>query len=115
MNDALKRAESYSRAGADLILIHSKSKKPDEILKFAKKFKKSKYFIPLIAVPSSYSIIKEDSLQKAGFSMVIYANQLLRASVITIEKTLKSILKNSRSYEIEKNIMPIKKILNIIP
>ena len=115
MKDALKRAESYSKAGADLILIHSKSKKPQEVLEFAKKFKKSKYYKPLIAVPSSYSVIKEQQLIKAGFSMVIYANQLLRASVITVESVLKSILKNSRSYETEKNIMPIKEILNIIP
>ncbi len=115
MKDALKRAENYSKAGADLILIHSKSKKPQEILDFAKKFKKSKHFRPLIAVPSSYSVIKEEKLRKAGFSMVIYANQLLRASVITVENVLKSILKNSRSYEIEKKIMPIKEILNIIP
>ena len=86
--------------GTLLIYLEGKSKK------------KSKYFKPLIAVPSSYSIIKEEQLRKAGFSMVIYANQLLRASVITVESVLKSILKNSRSYETEKNIMPIKEILN---
>ena len=115
MKDALKRAESYSKAGADLILIHSKSKKADEILEFAKKFKKSKFFKPMIAVPSSYSKIKEIQLRNAGFSIVIYANQLLRASIITVKDILSSILKNSRSYEIEKKIMPIKEILNIIP
>ena len=115
MKDALKRAENYSKAGADLILIHSKSKNPKEVLDFAKKFRKSKYFKPLIAVPSSYSIIKEQELRKAGFSVVIYANQLLRASVVSVEKVLNSILKNSRSHEIEKNIVPIREILNIIP
>ena len=31
LNDALKRAEIYSKAGADAILIHSKNKKPNEI------------------------------------------------------------------------------------
>ena len=115
MNDALKRAENYSRAGADLILIHSKSNSPNEILEFAKKFKKSKFFKPMIAVPSSYSSIKEEQLKRAGFSIVIYANQLLRASIITVKDILFSILKNSRSHEIEKKIMPIKEILNIIP
>jgi len=115
MKDALKRAENFSRAGADLILIHSKSKNPKEILEFAKKFKKSKFFKPMIAVPSSYSSIKEEQLRKAGFSIVIYANQLLRSSIKTVKNILYSILKNSRSHEIEKKIMPIKEILNIIP
>ena len=39
LNDALKRAEAYSKAGADAILIHSKEKTPNEIFSFAKKFK----------------------------------------------------------------------------
>ena len=34
LNDALKRAESYSKAGADLILIHSKADTPKEIFSF---------------------------------------------------------------------------------
>ena len=60
--DALKRAEAYSKAGADLILIHSKKNTSNEIFKFAKKFKKSKYFKPMIAVPSTYSGVTEQKL-----------------------------------------------------
>ena len=55
LKDALKRAEAYSKAGADAILIHSKEDTPKEIFKFSKEFKKSKNFKPLIAVPTSYS------------------------------------------------------------
>ena len=39
LQDALKRAEVYSKAGADAILIHSKET-PIEIFSFAKKFRK---------------------------------------------------------------------------
>ena len=42
LNDAIKRAEIYSKAGVDAILIHSKEKTPKEIFSFAKKFKKVK-------------------------------------------------------------------------
>ena len=39
--DALNRANAYSKAGADAILIHSKEKNPKQIFTFAKKiFKK---------------------------------------------------------------------------
>ena len=36
LKDGLKRAEAYSNAGADLILIHSKEKTPKEIFSFSK-------------------------------------------------------------------------------
>ena len=44
LKDALKRAEIYSKAGADAILIHSKKKTPKEIFSFAREFRKSKNF-----------------------------------------------------------------------
>ena len=115
LNDALKRAENYSKAGADLILIHSKIDTPKEIFAFAKKFKKSKYYKPLVAVPSTYSSVKEEELISSGFKVVIYANHLLRAAYPAMEKVALEILKNKRSFEIEKKIISIKKILNIIP
>lgn len=115
LKDAIKRAENYSKAGADLILIHSKEKTPKEIFSFSKIFKKSKFFKPLIAVPSTYSKVSEDQLIKNGFKVVIYANHLLRAAYPAMENVALKILKNSRSYEIENEIISIKKILNIIP
>ena len=41
INDALKRAIAYSRAGADCVMIHSKDKNPNSIFRFAKLFKKN--------------------------------------------------------------------------
>ena len=114
LNDAIKRAEIYSKAGADAILIHSKEKNTKEIFSFAKKFKKNKYFIPLVSVPSTYSKVYEKDLIKNGFKLVIYANQLLRAAYPAMEKTAKTILKNSRAFEADKNIIPIKEIINLI-
>ena len=111
IKDALKRAKAYSRAGADAILIHSKQKNPDEIFKFSKEFKKSGYAKPLIAVPSSYSKTYEKDLIKHGFKIVIYANHILRASYLSMNNILKSILKNKRSYEGEKYISSISEIL----
>ena len=114
LNDALKRAEIYSKAGADAILIHSKEKTTSEIFSFAKKFKKSKNFIPLVSVPSTYSKVYEKDLIKNGFKIVIYANQLLRAAYPAMEFVAKKILQNSRAFEIEKKIIPIKEIINLI-
>jgi phosphoenolpyruvate mutase len=114
LNDALKRAEIYSKAGADAILIHSKEKTAKEIFSFAKEFKKSKNFIPLVSVPSTYSKVYEKDLIRNGFKLVIYANQLLRAAYPAMQFAAKKILENSRAFEIEKKIIPIKEIINLI-
>ena len=114
LKDALNRAEIYSRAGADAILIHSKEKTPVEIFSFAREFKKSKNFIPLVSVPSTYSKVYEKDLIRNGFKLVIYANQLLRAAYPAMQFVAKKILENSRAFEIEKKIIPIKEIINLI-
>ena len=114
LKDALNRSIIYSKAGADAILIHSKEKTPAEIFLFAKEFKKSKYFIPLVSVPSTYSKVYEKELIKNGFKLVIYANQLLRAAYPAMLGVAKTILKNGRAHEADKKIISIKEIINLI-
>jgi len=114
INDALRRAEIYSKAGADAILIHSKERTPNEIFSFAKKFRNSKNFIPLVSVPSTYSKVYEKDLIKYGFRLVIYANQLLRAAYPAMQNAAHTILKKGRAFEIDKKIIPIKEIINLI-
>ncbi len=114
LGDALNRGEKYVNSGADAILIHSKEKNPSEIFSFSKAFRKIKPNIPLIAVPSTYSSVKEKELIKNGFQIVIYANHMLRAAYPSMLNVGKNILKNGRSFEIEKKITPIKDIIRLI-
>lgn len=115
IEDALIRAKAYIEAGADGIMIHSRNKKPDEILEFCKGFKMFERIVPLVAVPSSYNTIYEKQLIEAGVNIVIYANQLLRSAYPAMLDTAKSILENERSYEADKRMMSITEILNLIP
>lgn len=114
LRDALNRGEKYVNSGADAILIHSKEKNPTEIFSFSRAFRKIKPSIPLIAVPSTYSSVKEKELIKNGFQIVIYANHMLRAAYPSMLNVGKNILKNGRSFEIEKKITPIKDIIRLI-
>ena len=114
LQDGLKRAKAYSAAGADLILIHSKENTPKEIFSFSKIFRKTRYFRPLVSVPSTYSRTTESMLIKNGFKIVIYANQMLRASYPAMENVAKTILKNQRSFELEKKISSVKEVINLI-
>ena len=115
VEDALERSKAYIEAGADGIMIHSKEKKPDEILVFCKGYKNFENKVPLVAVPSSYNTIYEKELIEAGVNIVIYANQLLRSAYPAMVDTAKSILENERSFEADSKMMPINEILNLIP
>lgn len=114
LNDGLKRAKAYSEAGADLILIHSKAKTSKEIFSFAKIFKKTKQYKPLVSVPSTYSKTSEKDLIKNGFKIVIYANHMLRAAYPAMKNAAETILKNQRSFELEKKISSVKDVINLI-
>lgn len=85
MNDALLRANAYREAGADAILIHSKEEiSANEVMEFAKRFKETpKCNTPLVAIPTTYELPEIHP-----FSIVIYANQLLRASLKGMENYL---------------------------
>lgn len=115
IEDALMRAKAYIKAGADGIMIHSKKQTPNEIFEFCDEYSKFDYRVPLVAVPSTYSQVTEQELAVAGIRVVIYANQMLRSAYPAMLKTAESILKNQRAFEADKNCMPIKEIVTLIP
>jgi len=114
LKDGLRRAEEYSKAGADLILIHSKENTPKEIFSFSRIFKKSKWAKPLVSVPSTYSKTTEKQLASNGFQIVIYANHMLRAAYPAMQNAATKILKNQRSFELEKKISSVSEVINLI-
>ncbi len=115
LDDALRRAKAYIKAGADGIMIHSKEKDTKEILDFCQEYKKFENRIPLVAVPTTYSMINEEELIEAGVNIVIYANHLLRSAYPAMVNAAQSILKNRRCYEADKLCLPVNEILNLIP
>jgi phosphoenolpyruvate phosphomutase len=118
MEDALARARTYLQAGVDGIMIHSKSKQPDEIMEFAGKYrtllKELEMSKPLVCVPTTYNNILEEELQAAGFQVIIYANHFLRASYKAMRDTAKSILSNQRSLEADPLCAPVREIFDAV-
>ncbi len=86
IEQALKRAYAYEKAGADLILIHSKKITPEEIFEFSDSWKGS---TPLVVIPTTYYSVNIDELIEHKIKMVIYANQTLRAAHFALSKLLK--------------------------
>lgn len=114
MDDALERSQAYIESGADAIMIHSKEKDGNEIKHFCNAYSKFEKKVPLICVPTSYNHLLESELAEMGFSIVIYANHLLRSAYPAMRKTAESILAHKRSKEVDEICMSVKEILTLI-
>lgn len=112
--DALTRARAYVKAGADGIMIHSRSREPDEIFTFCDAFRAEDKDTPIVVVPSTYNTVRESELTGHGINIVIYANQLLRAAFPAMERVAESILLNQRAKEADSELMSIKDIITLI-
>jgi phosphoenolpyruvate phosphomutase len=107
LEEALKRAEAYYQAGADAILIHSKQAVADEILAFMNAWHNR---IPVVIVPTTYYRTPTVAFREAGFSMVIWANHLLRASITTMQQTAAAIYAAESIASVEEQIASIKEV-----
>lgn len=112
--DALERVKAYIHAGADGIMIHSKSSVPDEIKGFCAEFNALENKVPLVVVPSTFPQVSEQELERWGVNVVIYANQLLRSAYPSMLNVAKTILNHGRAKEADASCMPIKDVLNLI-
>ena len=110
MDEALKRASAYCEAGADAILIHSRQARADEILAFAEAWDGS---CPLVIVPTKYYSTPVDVFRKAGISLVIWANQMIRASVRAMENTSREIFEQQSLVDVEDLITDVDSIFRL--
>ncbi|WP_308117551.1 isocitrate lyase/phosphoenolpyruvate mutase family protein [Streptomyces anatolicus] len=107
---ALERAYAYAEAGADAVLIHSKSKEKDEVEEFLNRWDGCR---PVVIVPTTYPNWHIDDIAKAGASVVIYANQGLRATVSSLRKTFESIRRHGDTTALEESIAPVKEVFGL--
>lgn len=115
MDDALERAFAFTAAGADAIMIHSRKKDPSEIFEFIEMFRKKDTVTPVVLVPTSFNSVTEEEFKARGANIVIYANQLMRATVPAIYNAAKMILENHRAEECDNILMPFRDIIRLIP
>jgi phosphoenolpyruvate phosphomutase len=108
--EALRRCHLYVDAGADAILMHSKSSCPDEVIEFLADWQGR---APVVVVPTTYYTWQLDDAAKAGVSMVIYANQALRASVSAMKRALHQVVAAGSSGPIEDEIAPMADIFRL--
>jgi phosphoenolpyruvate phosphomutase len=110
MDEALRRAEAYRRAGADAILIHSKLSKPDEIVTFAREWARRS---PLVIVPTRYYSTPTEVFRTAGISTVIWANHLVRSAAAAMQAIAKEIFKSQTLVNVEDRIASVNEIFRL--
>ena len=110
MKEALKRADAYEKAGADVILIHSKQKNPDEIFEFTDSWKGN---IPIAVIPTTYDSVKLSDIYEHKIKMVIYANQTLRAAYDAMENLLKEMVVTEKISDIKQKMSSMNEIFDL--
>jgi len=110
MDEALKRATAYEKAGADAILIHSKKKTPEEVFEFAELWKGNS---PIVVIPTTYNSVSLDELISHKIKIVIHANQTLRAAHASMSRILKQMINSNSLSEVKEEISSMEDIFHL--
>jgi phosphoenolpyruvate phosphomutase len=108
--EALRRAEAYHLAGADAILIHSRSSSPAEIFAFLDAWGGRS---PVVLVPTKYWRTPTADFRARGVSMVIWANHLLRTSITAMQQTARRIADDQSLLDVEPQVAPLQEVFRL--
>lgn len=118
MEEALNRARSYAEAGADAILVHSKSKSFDELKDFSQLWRTdqetAKRTCPLVIAPTTFPSITVPELEAASFKVVIFANHAVRASIKAMQETLTTLRQKGTIQAVSQRIVPLEEVYDLM-
>lgn len=108
--EALRRCAAYADAGCDAVLVHSKAPTRDEVTAFLDEWDGR---CPVVLVPTTYPDWSFDDVVKSGASVVIYANQGLRATVTSLRDTFRTLVDRGESTPLESRIASVADIFQL--
>ena len=109
--EALRRAAAYEEAGADMILVHSKQKTPDEIESFVRAWTGN---VPITLVPTAYPDMTEERIRALGkVKMVIYGNHAIRAAVTGMSDVFVRIRRDGGIQNVHRTIVSVEEIFRL--
>ena len=110
VDEALRRAEAYRQAGADAVLVHSKKSTPDDLLAFMPRWSKG---CPVVIVPTTYWSTPTSVFEELGISVAIWANHLLRASIVALKATAAQVFRERSLMGVEGRIAPVAEVFRL--
>ncbi|WP_246783616.1 isocitrate lyase/phosphoenolpyruvate mutase family protein [Bradyrhizobium sp. CCBAU 21365] len=109
--EALRRALAYTKAGADMILIHSKKQDASEIESFSRAWTGA---VPLVVVPNAYPDLDARRVRALGnIRMMIYGNYGIRAAATCMQETFRRIIADGGVQNVHKDILPVEEIFRL--
>ncbi|HEX2093102.1 MAG TPA: phosphoenolpyruvate mutase [Longimicrobiaceae bacterium] len=107
---ALDRAHRYVEAGADAILVHSKSTTFAEVAEFARRWDAP---VPLVCIPTTYFGTPPEAFAAANISLVIWANHLLRAGIRAMQQATSELVSRSTARSLEDRLVPLREVFRL--
>ncbi len=110
-DEALARARAYAAAGADLVLVHSKQRTPDEVMAFITAWDGP---VPLALVPTLYPDLDEARMRATGkVGLVIYGNHAIRAAVTAMQAVFRRIRAEGGIAGVDRDIAAVEEIFRL--
>ncbi len=110
LEEALRRGAAYHQAGADAILIHSKLKRPDEILQFAREWGQR---CPLVIVPTMFYATPSEVFRQHHISMVVWANHMIRSAISAMQASARQIHASESLVDVEGQVATVQEIFRL--
>jgi phosphoenolpyruvate phosphomutase len=108
--EALRRAHAYYEAGADAILIHSKKSTAAEVLAFMAEWREP---CPVVIVPTKYYSTPVDVFERAGISLVIWANHMMRSCITAMQRSAAQIYRERSLVDVEPAVAPLVEVFRL--
>ena len=109
--EALRRAHAYEEAGADCILLHSKSKSASEVVQCLRAWTGKARFV---LVPTNYPDLIEPAIEELGkVAMVIYGNHIVRAAVKAVRDVLSEMRAAHGAHTVEDRLTTLEEMFSL--
>ena len=110
LDEALERATIYADAGADAVVVHSKSKLADEVLSFLNTWQ---HDCPVVLIPTAYYDTPTRIFEELDVSLIIWANHLMRSCMSAMQVSAEKIYKAKSLVPVEPEIATVQEVFDL--
>lgn len=110
VSEALRRAEAYRAAGADAIVVQSRQRCPHDVLAFLREWANR---LPVVLIPTAYYVTPTAVFRHHEVSAVIWANHMLRASIVGMRQVAERIHREEAVTGVEDAIAPLAEVFRL--
>jgi phosphoenolpyruvate phosphomutase len=108
LKESVRRGTMYANAGADAIVLHSTATTLSTLRDYRAAWKSE---VPLCVIPTAATDATFDALAALGYSLIIYANHVLRISIAALQQQLRFVGVSPKTL----NMVPLEEVFRLAP